>query len=67
MFLDDEETPEALRAQLEATERVAQRKGYAIAIGHPHAVTLDALQSWIPEAQKRGVEFVPLKNLLKKQ
>ena len=67
VFLDDEETPEALRAQLEATERVAQRKGYAIAIGHPHAVTLDALQSWIPEAQKRGVEFVPLKNLLKKQ
>ncbi|MGE3624123.1 MAG: divergent polysaccharide deacetylase family protein, partial [Bdellovibrionales bacterium] len=65
VFLDDSLSPHAVRAQLDATERVARRKGYAIAIGHPHDVTLAALESWIPDAERRGFVFVPVRELLK--
>jgi polysaccharide deacetylase 2 family uncharacterized protein YibQ len=65
VFLDDSLTPIAIKAQLAATERVAQHKGYAVAIGHPHDNTLAALEAWLPEAEKRGFEFVPVHDLVK--
>ena len=61
VFLDDDMSSDAIKAQLAATERVAKHKGYAIAIGHPHENTLAALEEWIPEAEKDGFEFVPVK------
>ena len=64
VFLDDDVSPKAVRAQLEATERVARRKGSAVAIGHPHAVTLQALEEWLPDAARRGFVFVPIKDLV---
>jgi polysaccharide deacetylase 2 family uncharacterized protein YibQ len=67
IFLDDNLAPEAIRAQLAATERVAKRKGYAVAIGHPHEATLTALEAWLPEAEKQGFVFVPVRNLVKAQ
>jgi polysaccharide deacetylase 2 family uncharacterized protein YibQ len=64
VFLDDDMSPKAVRAQLEATERVARHKGYAVAIGHPHAATLQALEEWLPDATQRGFVFVPIKELV---
>lgn len=64
VFLDDDQTPKLIARQLDAAEHIARRKGYAVAIGHPHPATLDALESWLPEAEKRGVVFVPLKSLV---
>ncbi len=60
IFLDNEMTVPAVRAQLARTEQVARRQGYAIAIGHPHDATIDALASWMPEVQKRGFVLVPV-------
>ena len=65
VFLDDDMKADAVKLQLAETERVARHKGYAIAIGHPHPATLDALESWIPEAEKQGFEFVRLRELVK--
>lgn len=65
IFLDDDQSSSAVVKQLEQTERVALRKGYAVAIGHPHAATLDALQAWIPEAEKQGFTLVPVHDLIK--
>ena len=65
VFLDDDQTPDAIRSQLEATERVARHKGYAVAIGHPHAATMDVLMAWTKEADKRGFDLVPLHDLVK--
>ncbi|HEU0118135.1 MAG TPA: divergent polysaccharide deacetylase family protein, partial [Alphaproteobacteria bacterium] len=67
VFLDDDMNIEAVRKQLEQTERVARRKGYVIAIGHPHAGTMQALEEWIPEAQSRGFVFVPVHDLVRKE
>jgi hypothetical protein len=38
--------------------RGAQKKGDAIAIGHPHAATLQALRDVLPEAKSQGVRLV---------
>jgi polysaccharide deacetylase 2 family uncharacterized protein YibQ len=47
------------------TERVAKRKGYAVAIGHPHAATIDVLEQWLPEAETAGFKFVPVRELVR--
>jgi len=60
VFLDNEMTVSAVRAQLAKTEQVARTQGYAIAIGHPHDATIEALASWLPEVQKRGFVLVPV-------
>ena len=65
VFLDDDMALDAVKAQLLQTEHVAKRKGYAVAIGHPHAATLEALEAWIPEAEARGFRFVPVRELIK--
>jgi polysaccharide deacetylase 2 family uncharacterized protein YibQ len=64
IFIDDDITVKSIDHQLEQIERVARRKGYAVAIGHPHAFTLDCLEQWIPEAKKRGFVFVPIHDLV---
>jgi len=65
IFLDDDMALPAIRNQMEQAERVARRKGMAVVIGHPHPTTLEALESWIPDAQARGFVFVPVKELIK--
>ena len=57
-FLDDIQNKEAVKRQLEIAIRGAKEKGEAIAIGHPHAATLDALREMLPEAKKQGVRLV---------
>ncbi len=46
VFLDDVQKPDAVAAQLQELERDARQNGVAIAIGHPHDVTLGVLKSW---------------------
>ena len=58
VFLDDDESPAAVEAELERLADTAQRTGAAIAIGHPHDVTLKLLAAWL--AQDHGVTLVPL-------
>lgn len=58
VFLDNEDDPAAIRAQLERAVERARRHGHAVAIGHPRPATLDVLERWIPEALSRGVRFV---------
>ena len=65
VFLDNEITPGAVAAQLAALERIARQRGFAVAIGHPHAVTLQVLEDWLPAAQARGVTLVRLRDLVK--
>lgn len=45
IFLDNEENPEYIRNQLKKAIRIAKKRGYAIAIGHPHSVTLQTLKN----------------------
>ena len=57
-FLDDVVEVAAVRKQLELALRGAKEKGEAIAIGHPHPATLQALLEILPQAEARGVRLV---------
>jgi polysaccharide deacetylase 2 family uncharacterized protein YibQ len=58
IFLDDDQSQAAVSAALEMLAREAKRTGVAIAIGHPHDLTLKLLAAWL--AQDHGVSLVPL-------
>lgn len=66
VFLDNLPTPEAVRRQLDALERVARARGQAIAIGHPFPATLSVLEAWLPAAAGRGFEIVHAGELLRR-
>lgn len=68
IFIDnDYKNPAAIRAQLAKLEERARSKGYAVAIGHPHDGTLEALAAWLPEARKRGFALVPISEIVKQR
>jgi uncharacterized protein len=64
-FLDDVQDVAAIRRQLELAMRGAKEKGAAIAIGHPHAQTLQALKEILPRAETEGVHLVFVSELVK--
>jgi hypothetical protein len=64
VFLDDEINTKSIDAQLLQTENIARRRGYAVAIGHPHGVTLDCLERWSADVTSRGFTLVPLHDLV---
>ncbi len=57
-FLDDVEAVPAVRKQIELAIRGAAKKREAIAIGHAHRSTLQALRETLPEAKTQGVKLV---------
>ena len=63
-FLDDVENVAAIEAQLTLAIRGAREKHEAIAIGHPHAATLQALRAMLPKAQAQGVRLVYVSELV---
>jgi len=64
VFLDDTVDAESIKAQLRELEAVARKKGKAVAICHPHAITLSLLGTWVQRAIGRGVRIVPVSELV---
>ena len=64
-FLDDVEEVGAIRKQIELAIHGAEEKGEAIAIGHPHKETLEALREMLPRAKGRGVQLVFVSDVVK--
>jgi hypothetical protein len=58
IFLDDDQSETAVKAQLAALVATAKRQGVAVAIGHPHAATLRLVKAWL--AEDHGARLVPL-------
>jgi hypothetical protein len=65
VFLDDDPNPPAVRAELDRLAEAAKRNGAAIAIGHPHDVTLRLLANWL--AEDHGVTLVPLDEAIRRK
>lgn len=66
VFLDNEQEVEAVGRQLAQAAAKAKRNGSAIAIGHPHRATLEALRLWAPKLKEAGIEVVPLESLVQR-
>jgi uncharacterized protein len=64
VFLDNNPTPGAILQMLGAAERLARRRGHALAIGHPYPSTLAVLERWLPEAEARGLRIVRAQDLI---
>ena len=67
VFLDDDESAEAVRRKLAETEAIARRQGFVVAIGHPHEVTLQALAEWLPGLAAKGLVLAPATAVLRKR
>lgn len=66
VFLDNEDDYDYILKQLEQTEKVASKKGYAVAIGHPKTQTVRALHDWSEKLDKKRFILVHLSEILKK-
>ena len=60
VFLDNKNDVSYILNQLKQAEKIAERNGYAVAIGHPKSGTYQALKQWIPEVKSRGIELIPM-------
>lgn len=63
IFLDDILSVSAIRTQLDKLVEKAKRTGVAIAIGHPHDITLAVLSAWL--AKDHGVRLVPVSEAIR--
>ena len=67
VFLDHDPAPEAVRGQLRRLVARAQRRGSAIAIGHPYPDTLAVLAEQLPLLAAQGVELVAVSQLVEQR
>ncbi len=65
VFLDNEDTPEFVWNSLRDLEKIARKRGYAIAIGHPRDSTIAVLKEWLPGLKERGFVLVPVSAVVK--
>ena len=67
VFLDDIMTIDSVRRQLAETEALARKQGFAIAIGHPHDVTIQALAEWLPGLAGKGFILGPVSAAIRRR
>ena len=67
VFLDDDESLDAVRRRLAEAEIIARRQGFVVVIGHPHEATLQALAEWLPTVQGKGMTLAPATAVLRKR
>ncbi|HRK70457.1 MAG TPA: divergent polysaccharide deacetylase family protein [Micropepsaceae bacterium] len=60
VFLDNDMSAPAIGERLAALELMARQRSVAVAIGHPHEATLDALEEWVKGLSARGLRLVRL-------
>ncbi|WNO08818.1 divergent polysaccharide deacetylase family protein [Teredinibacter sp. KSP-S5-2] len=64
VFLDNTLDAESIRHQITRLKNKARKHGHAIAIGHPHKLTLEILQQEIPQLKNEGFELLKVSELL---
>ncbi len=59
-IIDQDRTNGAIMAKLNELEQTARSQGVAIGVGAAFNETIGAVATWMNEAKKRGIEFVPI-------
>lgn len=57
-FIDHEKNIRAIKEAIRLAMRKAKQEGKAVAIGHPHPLTAQAIKDMIPEIEKEGIRLV---------
>jgi hypothetical protein len=63
VFLDNDQNPDKIRAQLDLLVRLAGEHGQAVGIGHPYPATVEALRKYQSQLRSR-TEMVGLSRLV---
>lgn len=58
VFLDDTESVEYSLGQLRRLRQIVEEQGLALAIGHPHPTTIEALEKFLPELERDNIQLV---------
>ena len=64
VFLDPDQSPEAVAREFERMKALARERGQVIAIGHPHPATLELLERELPALASEGFELVSVRELM---
>lgn len=64
VFLDNENDYAYIMKQLEKTEKIAKKKGFAVAICHPKSQTYLALKDWLNTLPDKGVKLVHVSEIV---
>lgn len=64
VFLDDTQTVAYTLEQLRMFRRVIQEHGVALAIGHPHPTTIEALKDFLPEFERDDIQLISASQLV---
>ena len=65
VFLDPDRAPETVAREFERMKRLAEKRGSVVAIGHPHAATLELLERELPKLADEGFELVAISALVR--
>ncbi|MCP5089607.1 MAG: divergent polysaccharide deacetylase family protein, partial [Gammaproteobacteria bacterium] len=65
VFLDPDRSPETVARQFERMKRLARKRGFVVAIGHPYLPTLELLERELPKLAEQGIELVAISELVK--
>jgi len=65
VFLDNKRDVVYIDSQIDTLVKIAAKEGSAIAIGHPYPETLAALTRMVPGMRARGIEVVPVSELVR--
>ena len=65
IIIDEEPNKDSIRNQLEELIKVAESDGIALGYARGFALTIEIIRDWIPTLNKKGVQLVPVSELLK--
>jgi polysaccharide deacetylase 2 family uncharacterized protein YibQ len=65
VILDEVISPEAINNKLLELEKIAQKNGFAIAMGSPYPLTIELLKRWIPSLEEKGIKIAPINEFYK--
>ena len=64
VFIDADPNEQQIWFQLRRLTRIAEKKGYAVAIAHPYPTTIKILSEYLPLLAKQGIELVPVTKII---
>ena len=65
VFLDPDRSPDTVALQFERMKRLARKRGFVVAIGHPYKATLELLEKELPKLREQGIELVTISELMR--
>jgi hypothetical protein len=65
VFLDPDRSPETVARQFERMKRLAKKRGFVVAIGHPYEPTLALLEKELPKLREQGIQLVTISELVR--